>query len=128
VHAVTTRRTGPYPTRDPDVGVIQALATSDLDLATWITGARYTSITARTIHHSGRRHEDLCVALGQLSDGTITNHHVDRISPLSEHTITAAGEHGTLAVNILTMGRTHSAVLLSESYTVVPTRPSGQPA
>lgn len=74
VFCVSTRRTGPFPVRPTDVGVIHDLATHDLDLTCWITGTRYTSIAARTAHRSGRPHEDLLAALGQLSDGTIAHH------------------------------------------------------
>lgn len=97
--SVATRRTGPYPVRINDVGVIHDLATHDLDLTAWITNTRYTSIAARTANRSGRLHEDLLAALGQLTDGTITHHQVNWVSPLKERT---TGDHGILVADTLT--------------------------
>ncbi|MCX5317988.1 Gfo/Idh/MocA family protein [Streptomyces sp. NBC_00154] len=102
VFSVATRRTGPYPARITDVGVIHDLATHDLDLTAWITGTRFTSITARTAHRSGRSHEDLLAAVGQLADGTITHHQVSWLSPLKERTTTVTGDHGILVADTLT--------------------------
>jgi len=109
VFSVATRRTGPYPARITDVGVIHDLATHDLDLTAWITSARYTSITARTAHRSGRPHEDLLAALGQLSDGTIAHHQVSWVSPLKERTTTVTGDHGILIADTLTASLTYWA-------------------
>ncbi|MFE3150044.1 Gfo/Idh/MocA family protein [Streptomyces sp. NPDC059218] len=102
VFSVATRRTGPYPVRITDVGVIHDLATHDLDLTAWITNTRYTSIAARTAHRSGRPHEDLLAALGQLSDGTITHHQVNWVSPLKERTTVVTGDRGILVADTLT--------------------------
>ncbi|MCX4400149.1 Gfo/Idh/MocA family oxidoreductase (plasmid) [Streptomyces sp. NBC_00053] len=102
VFSIATRRTGPYPVRITDVGVIHDLATHDLDLTAWITNTRYTSIAARTAHRSGRPHEDLLAALGQLTDGTITHHQVNWISPLKERTTIVTGDHGILIADTLT--------------------------
>ena len=109
IFSVATRRTGPYPVRITDVGVIHDLATHDLDLTAWITDSCYTSISARTAHRSGRPHEDLLAALGQLSDGTITDHQVNWVSPLKERTTIVTGEHGILAADTLTADVTYWA-------------------
>jgi UDP-N-acetylglucosamine 3-dehydrogenase len=109
VFSVATRRTGPYPGRITDTGVIHDLATHDLDLTAWITSARYTSITARTAHRSGRPHEDLLAALAQLSDGTIAHHQVSWVSPLKERTTTVTGDHGILIADTLTASLTYWA-------------------
>ena len=109
VFSVTTRRTGPYPARITDVGVIHDLATHDLDITAWITSSRYTSITARTAQRTGRPHEDLLAALGQLSDGTITDHQVSWVSPLRERTTTVTGDHGILIADTLTTSLTYWA-------------------
>ncbi|MFG2631910.1 hypothetical protein [Streptomyces sp. NPDC048473] len=87
--------------------MIHDLATHDLDLTAWITNTRYTSIAARTAHRSGRPHEDLLAALGgaalgQLTDGTITHHQVNWVSPLKERTTVVIGDHGILVADTLT--------------------------
>ncbi|MEE1806702.1 helix-turn-helix domain-containing protein [Streptomyces sp. BE133] len=65
-------------------------------------GIAHTSIAARTAHRSGRPHEDLLAALGQLTDGTITHHQVNWISPLKERTTVVTGDHGILVADTLT--------------------------
>ncbi|MYW04467.1 Gfo/Idh/MocA family oxidoreductase [Streptomyces sp. SID3343] len=109
VFEVGTRRTGPYPARITDVGVIHDLATHDLDLTAWVTGHPYTSIAARTAHRSGRPHEDLLAALGQLDDGTITHHQVNWISPMKSRTTIVTGDHGCLVADTLTADLTYWA-------------------
>ncbi|MET7305344.1 Gfo/Idh/MocA family oxidoreductase [Embleya sp. NPDC005575] len=109
VFEIGTRRTGPYPDRITDVGVIHDLATHDLDLTTWITHHAYTSIAARTAHRTGRPHEDLLAALGQLDDGTITHHQVNWVTPRKARTTTVTGEHGCLVADTLTADLTHWA-------------------
>ena len=109
IFSVATRRTGPYPVRITDVGVIHDLATHDLDLTAWITGTRYTSIAARAAYRSGRPQEDLIVAIGQLSNGTITHHQVNWVSPLKERITVVTGDHGILVADTLTADLTYWA-------------------
>jgi UDP-N-acetylglucosamine 3-dehydrogenase len=109
IFEISTRRTGPFPPRITDVGVVHDLATHDLDLTAWVTGQQYASISARTAHRSGRPHEDLLAALGQLTDGTIAHHRVNWLSPLKERTTIVTGDHGCLIANTLTADLTYCA-------------------
>jgi UDP-N-acetylglucosamine 3-dehydrogenase len=109
IFEISTRRTGPFPPRITDVGVIHDLATHDFDLATWITDQRYASISARTAHRAGRPHEDLLAALGQLTDGTIAHHRANWLSPVKERTTTVTGDHGCLIADTLAADLTYSA-------------------
>lgn len=106
---ISTRRTGPFPTRPTDVGVAHDLATHDIDLTAWVTGQRYTTIAAHTAHRNAGPHEDLLVALGQLTNGTIAHHHVNRISPLTERATIITGEHGSIIADTLTTTLTYQA-------------------
>jgi UDP-N-acetylglucosamine 3-dehydrogenase len=101
VFQVVTRRTGPFPARITDVGVVQDLATHDLDLTAWVTGQRYFEISARTRHLSGRPHEDLLAAVAVLDGGTIAHHLVNWLSPLKERAVIATGVNGCLAADTL---------------------------
>lgn len=101
VFDISTRRTGTYPARIADVGVIHDLATHDIDLTAYLTGQQYTSITARTAHRSGRPHDDLLAAIGQLADGTIAQHGVNWLTPAPERVITVTGEHGSLIADTI---------------------------
>lgn len=109
IYQVATRRQGPFPGRISDVGVVKDLATHDIDLTAWITQQDYVSVNARTTHKSGREHEDMVVAIGTLSKGTITNHVVNWLSPVKERTTVVAGELGTLVADTLTADLTYYA-------------------
>lgn len=102
VYQVVTRRQGPFPHRIADVGVVKDLATHDIDLTGWVTGQTYTSISARTVSKSGRPHEDMVSAVGQLSDGTMVNHLVNWLSPLKERFTSVTGEKGCFIADTLT--------------------------
>lgn len=107
IFQVTTRRQGPFPGRIADVGVIKDLATHDIDLTAWVTQQEYMSVSARTTFRSGREHEDMVLAIGTLSKGTIVSHTVNWLTPFKERTTIIAGERGTLIADTLTADLTH---------------------
>lgn len=109
IYQVATRRYGPFPGRIADVGVVKDLATHDLDLTAWVTQQNYVSLNARTTHKSGRPHEDMVLAIGTLSNGTITNHIVNWLSPIKERTTIVTGEYGSLVADTLTADLTFFA-------------------
>jgi UDP-N-acetylglucosamine 3-dehydrogenase len=107
IYQVVTRRQGPFPYRIADVGVIKDLASHDIDLTAWVTQQDYVTVNARTAHRSGRPHEDMVVAVGTLSGGTITSHTVNWLTPFKERTTIITGEKGVLVVDTLTADLTH---------------------
>ena len=109
LYQVVTRRQGPFPARVADVGVVKDLATHDIDLTAWITGQRYTSVSARTASRTGREYEDLVAVVGTLQDGTITNHLVNWLSPLKERVTIITGENGAFVADTLTADLTFYA-------------------
>jgi len=109
VYQMATRRQGPFPPRICDVGVVQDLATHDIDLVTWVTGRPVASITARTTSRSGRHHEDLVATVGELTDGTITSHLINWLSPMKERVTIATGERGCLVADTLHADLTYYA-------------------
>lgn len=109
VFQVVTRRQGPFPHRVSDVGVVMDLATHDIDLTSWVTGQEYASISARTATRSGRPHEDMVAAVGQLADGTIVNHLVNWLSPLKERSTVVTGDRGCFVADTLTADLTYYA-------------------
>lgn len=106
---VQTRRQGPFPARIADVGVVKDLATHDIDLTAWVTQQRFTSVSARTAYKSGREFEDLVAVVGQLSDGTVTSHLVNWLSPLKERVTIVTGEKGAFVADTLTADLTFFA-------------------
>lgn len=107
IYQVTTRRQGPFPGRIADVGVIKDLATHDIDLTAWVTQQEYVSVNARTAHRSGRPHEDMVVAVGTLSSGTVASHTVNWLTPFKERTTVITGEKGALVADTLTADLTY---------------------
>ena len=96
LYQVVTRRQGPFPDRILDAGVILDLATHDLDLTAWVTGVPYRSVSARTAHRSGRKHEDLVSVVAELANGLVVTHLVNWLSPFKERVTTITGERGAL--------------------------------
>lgn len=109
VYQVVTRRQGPFPARIADVGVVKDLATHDIDLTSWVTGADYTSVSARTSRQSGREHEDMVVVVGELDNGTVVNHLVNWLSPLKERSTVVTGQKGCFVADTLTADLTFYA-------------------
>ncbi|PRY55866.1 putative dehydrogenase [Knoellia remsis] len=109
VYQVTTRRQGPFPARIADVGVVKDLGTHDIDLTAWVTQQTFTAVAARTAYKSGREHEDLVAVTGQLSNGVVTNHLVNWLSPLKERVTIITGEKGAFVADTLTADLTFYA-------------------
>jgi predicted dehydrogenase len=101
LYQVVTRRQGPFPHRVLDAGVILDLATHDIDLTAWVTGATYRSVSARTANRSGRPHEDLVSAVAELSNGVVATHLVNWLSPFKERVTTVTGEQGSFVADTL---------------------------
>ena len=109
LYQVVTRRQGPFPSRIADVGVVKDLATHDIDLTAWVTNRSYTFISARTVTKSGRPHEDMVTAVGELSGGVIVNHLVNWLSPFKERSTVVTGERGCFVADTLTADLTFYA-------------------
>lgn len=107
IYQIATRRQGPFPGRIADVGVIKDLASHDIDLTAWVAQQDFVSVNARTSHRSGRPHEDMVVAVGTLSGGTITSHVVNWLTPFKERITIISGENGVLVADTLTADLTH---------------------
>lgn len=102
IYQVSTRRSGPFPARIADVGVVKDLATHDIDLTAWVTGREYLDVSARTSRKSGREHEDMVTAVANLEGGTIATHQVNWLSPLKERQTVVTGEKGCFVADTLT--------------------------
>ncbi len=99
IHQISTRRQSPFPERISDVGVVQDLATHDIDLTAWIAGSDYDTVFARTAHPSGRTHEDMVVISGTLRSGVLVNHLVNWLNPYKDRATIVVGEHGALVAD-----------------------------
>ena len=102
VFQIATRRQGPFPPRIADVGVVKDLATHDIDLTAWVAQQPFEWVQSRTAHRSGREHEDLVAAVGQLTDGTVTSHLVNWLTPFKQRETVITGERGAYVCDTLT--------------------------
>jgi len=97
----STVRSGPFPSRVQDVGVVKDLATHDIDLVSWLSDSEIVQVAAQTQHLSGRAHEDLVLITGKLASGAAFNISVDWVSPRKVRRTRVLGERGMLVADTL---------------------------
>lgn len=109
IYQISTSRQSPFPSRISDVGVVQDLATHDLDLTAWIADSHYSSIHPELAYKAGRKHEDMLVASGRLANGIIVSHTVNWLAPFKDRKVTVIGERGALIADTTTADLTYYA-------------------
>lgn len=102
VSTISTVRSGPFPGRIADVGVVLDLATHDIDLIGWLSGSHITTLAAQALHQSGGAHEDLVFVNGRLDSGAVFNLVADRVSPTKIRRVRVLGVGGMLEADTLT--------------------------
>ncbi|MFD0409177.1 Gfo/Idh/MocA family oxidoreductase [Kitasatospora sp. NPDC127116] len=95
---VTSRREAPAA-RPSDTGVLLDLAVHDLDNTAWITGQPYRGITACTASTAGTGTEDLAIITGELLNGALAAHAVNRLPPRRERTTTVLTERAGITAD-----------------------------
>jgi predicted dehydrogenase len=101
VISIATERVGPFPHRIQDVGVVKDLATHDIDIATWIGGARFADVSGQLAYKMGRPHEDLVVATGRLENDVVVSMNVNWLTPTKRRTVSVLGEKGSFVADLL---------------------------
>jgi UDP-N-acetylglucosamine 3-dehydrogenase len=97
----STVRSGPFPARIQDVGVVKDLATHDIDLVSWLSDSKIATLAAQTQYLSGREHEDLVLAIGSLQSGAAFSIVADWVSPTKVRRTRVLGERGLLEADTL---------------------------
>ncbi|MHB8658198.1 MAG: Gfo/Idh/MocA family oxidoreductase [Solirubrobacteraceae bacterium] len=98
----STIRSGPFPSRVQDVGVVKDLATHDIDLVSWLSDSAIATVAAQTQYLSGRTHEDLVLVNGALRSTAAYSIVVDWVSPTKIRRTRVLGERGMLEADTLT--------------------------
>lgn len=98
---VAGERSGPFPDRVRDVGVVKDLATHDLDILPWIANQPVVAVAAQCFQRAGREHEDLIAVNGRLRDGVVLALQVDWLSPVKARRTRVVGELGMLVADTL---------------------------
>jgi UDP-N-acetylglucosamine 3-dehydrogenase len=101
IHIVSTQRSGPFPKRLKDIGVVMDLAIHDIHLTSWLTGQDYASVSAQILHRLSGEYEDMVIAIGKLSDGSLVNHIIDWLSPKKTRKVSITGANGAFEIDIL---------------------------
>ena len=78
---VPTIRSGPSRPVSRMWGWSRIFATQDIDLVSWLSDSRISTVAAQTQHLTGRQHEDLVLVNGALNSGAAFNMVVDWVSP-----------------------------------------------
>jgi len=102
VFLIGTERSGPFPDRVKDVGVVKDLATHDLDLVGWLGKSPIDLVAAQTVHKTGREHEDLVLVTGRLGSGLAFSITVDWLTPTKIRRMRILGDRGMLVADTLT--------------------------
>jgi predicted dehydrogenase len=98
--AVETERVGPYPLRIRDVGVVQDLATHDIDVVLWLCGD-IVEMSVQAANRLAGPHEDLIEVVGRLEDGAVFSMSVNWLTPTKRRRVTVLGERGSLVADLL---------------------------
>lgn len=102
IFQIHARRLGPFPARIRDVGVVIDLATHDLDVMRFVTGAEVVRVYAETEQRIHTNHEDLLNGLLRFDNGVIGVLDINWLTPTKIRELSVTGERGMFLVNYLT--------------------------
>jgi UDP-N-acetylglucosamine 3-dehydrogenase len=102
VFQMHAQRLGPFPARVRDVGVVIDLATHDVDIMRYLSGAEVVRVYAETARRIHTDHEDLLSGLLRFDDGTIGVLDINWLTPTKIRQLTITGEKGMFQANYLT--------------------------
>jgi UDP-N-acetylglucosamine 3-dehydrogenase len=97
-------RVGPFPQRTRDVGVVQDLATHDIDILRFLLGSEVERVYAETVSGLRTEHEDLLSAVMRFHSGIVGLLEVNWLTPTKVRRLALVGEKGMFVVDYLTQG------------------------
>lgn len=101
IFSLHARRLGPFPPRIRDVGVTLDLATHDIDVMRYLTGAEPTQLFAETQQRIHTSHEDLLLGVLRFGNDAIGVLDVNWLTPAKVRELSITGERGMYQVNYL---------------------------
>jgi predicted dehydrogenase len=102
VFQICARRLGPFPKRVRDVGVVIDLATHDLDVMRYLTGAEVQRLYAETEQEIHTAHEDLFSGLLRFDNGVLGLLDINWLTPTKVRELSVTGQRGLFVANLLT--------------------------
>jgi predicted dehydrogenase len=101
VFQVYARRTGPFPQRVRDVGVVHDLAPHDIDIMSFLLESPVERVYAETACGIVTEHEDLLTGVLRFRSGATGILDVNWLTPLKVRQLTVLGEKGLLQADYL---------------------------
>jgi UDP-N-acetylglucosamine 3-dehydrogenase len=102
IFQIHTRRLGPFPPRVRDVGVVVDLATHDLDIMRYLTGAEVTRVYAETKRQIHTSNEDIFSGMVRFDNDVLGVLEINWITPTKIRELYVTGESGMFMANFLT--------------------------
>lgn len=102
IFEIICRRTGPFPARIRDVGVVVDLAPHDVDLMRYLTGMEPIRVYAETEQRIHTEYEDLLLGLLRFPDGVTGALEINWLTPAKVREVVVLGERGMFRVDDLT--------------------------
>ncbi len=102
IFQIVCRRTGPFPARVRDVGVVVDLAPHDLDVMRFITGDEVVRLYAETERRIHTAHEDMLLGLLRFRSGVAGLLEINWLTPQKVRDVIVLGERGMFRVDDLT--------------------------
>jgi predicted dehydrogenase len=101
VFQVFARRTGPFPKRVRDVGVVHDLAPHDIDIMRFLLESEVERVYAETEQRISTEHEDMLSGLLRFRNGVVGVLDVNWLTPIKVRQLSLLGEKGLLLVDYL---------------------------
>jgi predicted dehydrogenase len=101
VFQVYARRTGPFPQRVRDVGVVHDLAPHDIDIMSFLLESAVDRVYAETACGIATEHEDLLTGVLRFGSGVTGVLDVNWLTPLKVRQLAVLGEKGLLQADYL---------------------------
>jgi len=102
VFQVQARRTGPFPQRVRDVGVVHDLAPHDIDIMRFLLDSEVERVYAETEQRISTDHEDMLSGLLRFGNGVVGVLDVNWLTPTKVRQLSVLGEKGLFLVDYLT--------------------------
>jgi len=114
VFQLHARRTGPFPQRVRDVGVVHDLAPHDIDVMCFLVESAPERVYAETLRGIATKHEDMLSGILRFHNGAVGILDVNWLTPVKVRQLSLLGENGLL-----------QADYLSQQLTFYPRGPDG---
>jgi predicted dehydrogenase len=102
IYQIVCRRTGPFPARIRDVGVVIDLAPHDIDLMRYLLGSNPIRVYAETQQRIHTDHEDLLLGFLKFPEGSTGSLEINWLTPNKVREVLILGERGLFRIDDLT--------------------------